>query len=157
MKPVRCATCDLQWNIRDDAPSVITCPRCLAALNNPYAQTTSTSPPTLPSGTKRVIAVEQQMKRDTRAGMIGIVVVLFIVVFGVLGLFAAGVSGAESSTVLLIALGMIVAASVAAVIFSLKWKRGAPASVAGISGGAASTTTGAAAILNYQPAHARSE
>src|SRR5438094_5540182 len=89
MKPVRCPTCDLVWNIRDDAPRGITCPRCLAALNNPYASAESApsvesapsigvKPPPMP-----VLPLEHQVKRDARVGAVGIVVVLLIVVFGV--------------------------------------------------------------------------
>src|SRR5436190_21100158 len=97
MKPVRCPTCDLVWNVRDDAPRVITCPRCLAALNNPYAivasdasPRTGAKPPPVP-----VVPLEHQVRRDTRVGAVGIVVVLLIVVLGVLRLLAAGVNGAK--------------------------------------------------------------
>ena len=149
MKPGRCPTCDLVWNVRDDAPRVITCPRCLAALNNPYA---STQPAPAPStGAKppplRVMPLEHQVKRDTRVGAVGIVVVLLIVVFGVLSLLAAGVSGAKEGTFLLIGVGITVAASVAGIIFALKSKRAPTVSAVGISGNVSSTSTGA--VLDY--------
>src|SRR5438874_6296147 len=133
MKPIRCPTCDLVWNIRDDAPRVITCPRCLAALNNPYASSApaplvGNRPPPLP-----VLPVEHQVKRDARVGAVGIVVVLLIVVFGVLSLLAAGVRGAKEGTFLLIGVLITVAASVAGIIFALKSKRAPTVAAVGVS------------------------
>src|SRR5438046_1325513 len=153
MNPVRCPTCDLVWNIRDDAPRGITCPRCLAALNNPYASAESApsvesapsigvKPPPMP-----VLPLEHQVKRDARVGAVGIVVVLLIVVFGVLSLLAAGVSGAKEGTFLLIGVLITVAASVAGIIFALKSKRSPTVAAVGVAGNVSSSST--SAVLDY--------
>src|SRR5690349_18929372 len=101
MKPVQCPTCDLQWNIPDDAPRIITCPRCLAALNNPYlaAEAPSTTQVPAPSAVStpsrppplRVLPIETQVQRDSRVSAIGTIVIAVIILFGLLCMFAAGV------------------------------------------------------------------
>ena len=147
MKPVRCPTCDLVWNIRDDAPRVITCPRCLAALNNPYASSESAASPEIKPPPLPVLPVEHQVKRDSRVGAVGIVVVLLIVVFGVLSLLAAGVSGANEGTFLLIGVLITVAASVAGIIFALKSKRAPTVEAIGVSGNVSSSAS--SSMLDY--------
>lgn len=101
MKPVRCPTCDLTWNIADDAPAIITCPRCLAALNNPYS-TAPTSGPTLsvspqPSPSRPpplpVRELEHQVRRDVRASQGGLILIVVVVIGGMFTFFIAVAQG----------------------------------------------------------------
>ena len=170
MKPVKCPTCDLQWNIRDDAERVVTCPRCLSALNNPYpaqeltgmpssdfgelsravgmsSPVSSIKPPPLP-----VLPIERQIHRDARVTSIGIVVIAFIIVFGILTLFTAGVSGASHGYLALIALFVVVATAIAAIVIGMR-KRAPVIATAGVAPSFANYVPNpSATVLNYSPA-----
>jgi hypothetical protein len=133
MKPVQCPRCDLRWNIPDEAPRTITCPRCLAALNNPYiasaappaAATSGDKPPPLPI--RRVIPIDQQVHRDTKGSNAGLVVLVIIVAVGILGLFISIGQGASVSVEGIIGLVAIAAAALIP-LFVVAKKKATPVS-----------------------------
>ncbi len=121
MKPVRCPTCQLRWNIRDDMPPFFTCPHCLTALRNPYPSIAfpEANPPALP---RQVIPVERQTSGDMRIAMIGLGVVIVAVGVGIVTLLLSGVNGASLDAIVVIGLLLCVAACVGAAIYSQKFK-----------------------------------
>ena len=110
MRPVQCPRCELRWNIPDQAPRMITCPRCLAALNNPYDATApapgSTRPPPLP-----VLPVDTQVHRDHKSTHAGLIVVILIVIVGVIALFVSIGQGASVSVEGMVGLVVVGAAA----------------------------------------------
>jgi hypothetical protein len=121
MKPVRCPTCQLRWNIRDDMPPFFTCPRCLKALKNPYPSIafpeTTVKPPPLP-----VIPIERQTTGDMRIAFIGLAVVIVAVGVGIVTLLLSGVNGASLDAIVVIGLLLCVASCIGVAIYSQKFK-----------------------------------
>ncbi len=122
MNPLQCPTCDLRWNIPDNAGRIITCPRCLAALNNPYSpgpqesRPVGTKPPPLP-----VIPLERQVDRDQRSGQIGLIVIAIVIIVGVILFITALASGANTGISGII--GLIVVTSVALIPMILIYRK----------------------------------
>ena len=122
MNPLQCPTCDLRWNIPDNAGRIITCPRCLAALNNPYSpgpqesRPVGTKPPPLP-----VIPLEHQVDRDQRSGQIGLIVIAIVIIVGVILFITAIASGANTGISGII--GLIVVTSVALIPVILIYRK----------------------------------
>jgi hypothetical protein len=155
MKPVKCPTCDLVWNIMDNAPAQFTCPRCLSLLNNPYtAQSAATS---TPQGTTRppplpVMPLERQVTRDTHASKVGMWVVLAIALVGLGILFSAGMTGANWLAILFIGFLVIMVAAIVAVFVGYKYNASLPKPVQPVPAidlrsGAYSGTS---SVLDYQ-------
>lgn len=77
---IGCPFCTVRLKLRDDAPAMLTCPRCLQSFANP---TNATRPP------MRVIPVEEDISRDMRGAnrMVsligaGLIVVGFVLCLG---------------------------------------------------------------------------
>jgi hypothetical protein len=76
MPQIMCPRCQTNLTISDTAPRLLTCPRCIAQLINPYAA--DAPPQTAP---RPVIPLEQQVSRDqslSRGGLIAMMVLLTI-------------------------------------------------------------------------------
>src|SRR5438105_5800267 len=83
MIPLKCPTCGLQWNIREDSPASVTCPRCLAPVVNPDESMEQRKRP-LP-----VLLVEDDVNRDTSTSRIGLTMVIIVVGIGLAFFFMA--------------------------------------------------------------------
>src|SRR5262245_19477352 len=111
MQPIRCPSCNLRWNIRDDAPSVITCPRCLAGIAKPQ-QTGVVAPAELEARPVRVLPLEHEVVRDQRGSTIGMWLVALMFVFAmILGLQDARSRRRDQNV--LIALAIVAVATIA--------------------------------------------
>jgi hypothetical protein len=76
MPQVMCPRCHTKLTISDSAPRLLTCPRCVSQLINPYA-----GDPAAQTAPRRVIPVEQQVSRDqslSRGGLAAMMVLLTI-------------------------------------------------------------------------------
>ena len=99
MPQLMCPRCQTKLTVSDAAPKLLTCPRCLAQLINPYAMEPSTQ-----SAPRRVIPLEQQISRDqslSRGGLIAIMVLLAIGGLVMIGQMHLGAIGTLLTLVLL--------------------------------------------------------
>ena len=65
MPSVQCPRCAKRLTVSDWAPPMLTCPDCLARVPNPQGvQSSAPHPSAMP---RRVIPIEQQIERDSRA------------------------------------------------------------------------------------------
>jgi hypothetical protein len=150
MKPVQCPSCSLRWNIPEHAHPVITCPRCLAPLINPYAsdEPTGAKPPALP--VRPVLPLENQIARDKATSNIGLIIVLIVISLGIVLMFVSIGRGASISVEGIIGLFVIAAAAAIPLVVVARKK---PAQVSGLAPAAAVRTHGAiepGGVLNYQ-------
>jgi len=152
MKPVRCPKCELAWNIPDDAPPVITCPRCLAALTNPYPSTdprfaTGSKPPPMPgTGPMRVIPVESQAQTDYRVSNVGLFVVIAVILVGIVAFFAAVGMRAGVSVQAIVGLVVIAAAALVPILLIARKKH---ATVPALSSQSFESNVQPGGVLNY--------
>ena len=78
---ITCPRCGESLTLSENAPPLVTCPRCLAALVNPASPLSGVRP--VP-----VIPLDRQVERDTRIGtwvlisLLGLLTVAAIVTFG---------------------------------------------------------------------------
>src|SRR3954470_22075140 len=115
MIPIQCPRCELKWNIRDDAPDVITCPRCLAPVDKP-------SQPVIPIATVAThesVDVEQQFVRDTTASRIGLWFIIVLLPMGFMGTILM-TSWVRPARILVVAMGVTVALTLALAIAGLR-------------------------------------
>jgi hypothetical protein len=126
MKPVKCPRCELRWNIDDYAPPVITCPRCLAALSNPFTETQfpGARPPPLP-----VLPIEHQIARDSRTNSVGLIVLSLIVALGIVVFFISLANGADVSWQGVVGLIVLVAAALIPIVVIVRKKQTVAAAV----------------------------
>src|SRR3954469_2620931 len=111
MTRLKCPVCDLEWSTLNGAAPLITCPRCLTAVSNPNAASHATSPPPLPM---RVLPLEHEVKRDSRAGTVGFIVVAGVIIVGMFGVLVAGAEGAGTGKIVVLTMAVVTLAAVIA-------------------------------------------
>ena len=79
-----CPRCEQQLSVVEGAPPRLTCPRCLALLVNPAVgpSDTGTAPPAVRRPPLPVIPLDRQVRRDSRATDIAVLVTSGLVVAG---------------------------------------------------------------------------
>src|SRR5439155_5387612 len=67
MPTVTCPRCGRWLTVSESAPPVLSCPICLARIENPQAQAPRAMPPPIPNQPRWVIPIEHQVHTDARA------------------------------------------------------------------------------------------
>src|SRR5437870_4357930 len=78
---LKCPTCGLEWNVHENSPASVTCPRCLTAVANPGGQ------PLGRAGPLPVLPPDHEVKRDEQFTSIGVWLILTILGIGILVFF----------------------------------------------------------------------
>jgi hypothetical protein len=112
MVPLKCPSCGLQWNVREDSPESVTCPRCLATVDNPREK------PDQLKHALPVIPLETETAWDSRASRSGMVVVVVVVLLGVLFFFSAVSGFASGKIIIAVMILLLVGAVIAAFVGS---------------------------------------
>jgi hypothetical protein len=103
MPILTCPSCGTRLTVSPSAPRRLTCPRCLAPVENPAAGQRAPLP---------VIPLDEQVQRDTRISDAGVVVICVLVLVGVLTLLSAAFVPAESRPALRVMIGFMVAGTI---------------------------------------------
>jgi hypothetical protein len=77
MPQLMCPRCQTKLTVSDTAPRLLTCPRCVAQLINPYATDPSTQIAPRP-----VIPLERQVSRDQSAGRGALIAIMILLAIG---------------------------------------------------------------------------
>src|SRR5262245_55379038 len=120
MIPVKCPSCGLQWNVREDSPESVTCPMCLATVPKPPVPRFQKVEP-LPIRPLPALPLEVEVQRDAKIGGIGACIVIALLAVGLIAMVMSPPLRNRPERLVLTAMGLVFFAALALVIIRARF------------------------------------